>query len=104
DGGSGPFGPLYSSCGLTRYGTGEMKRLVHYPLMAASLVLMWLLLNQSIALGHVLFGIAAALFATWVMARLDVKPSRIRFSSAIPRLAGSVLKDIVRSNIAVARI
>src|SRR5690606_3415625 len=51
-----------------------------------------------------LLGIVAALFATWVMGLLDVIPAHIRLTWAIPRLACAVLKDIVRSNIAVARI
>ncbi len=81
-----------------------MKRLFPYPLMALSLVVMWLLLNQSVAAAHILFGIAAALCATWVMSLLGVAPPRIRFTRTIPHLAGIVLKDIVRSNIAVGRI
>lgn len=81
-----------------------MKGVFRYPLIALSLTLLWLLINQSLALAHILFGLTAALFVTWVMALLEVKPARARLTSAIPRLAGSVLKDIIRSNIAVARI
>ena len=81
-----------------------MKRLVPHPLMAAGLVLMWLLLNQSIAPAHILLGIVLAVATTWVMAALRVDGPKIRWSSAIPRLAVVVLRDIIRSNIAVAGI
>lgn len=81
-----------------------MRKLLRYPILTLALVMMWLLLNQSVAPAHILFGCLAALFATWVMAHLEVKPAKLRITSAISRLAAIVLNDIVRSNIAVARI
>lgn len=81
-----------------------MKRLVPHPLMTVSLVLMWLLLNQSIAPAHILLGTGLALVAMWIMAALKVDGPRIRWSFAIPRLTMIVLRDIIRSNAAVARI
>lgn len=81
-----------------------MKRLLPYPLLAANLVLMWLLLNQSIAPAHILLGTGVALVATWIMATLKVEVPTIRWSAAIPRLMIVVLRDIIRSNFAVVRI
>lgn len=81
-----------------------MRRLIAYPLLTVSLVLMWLLLNQSVAPAHILLGLGVALVATWTMGALNVEEPKIRWCSAIPRLAIMVLQDIVRSNIAVARI
>lgn len=81
-----------------------MRRFVPYPLMTVALVLMWLLLNQSLALAHILVGIGVALLAAQVMTALRVEGPRIRWTMAIPRLAATVLWDIVRSNVAVARI
>jgi len=81
-----------------------MKRLLPYPLMTVSLVLMWLLLNQSVAPAHILLGLGLAVVATRIMGALNVAGPSIRWSFAIPRLAMIVLRDIIRSNIAVARI
>ena len=81
-----------------------MKRWVPYPLLALSLFTMWLLLTQSFSPGQILLGTAIALFALRGFGALSPEKVRIRFSSAIPRLAFRVVLDIVRSNIAVARI
>ncbi len=81
-----------------------MKRLIPYPLMTLALVAMWLLLNQSVAPVHLFMGFILALAATWITVPLGIEPPNIRLSLAIPRLALAVLHDIVRSNIAVARI
>ncbi|PZU47380.1 MAG: Na+/H+ antiporter subunit E [Sphingomonas sp.] len=81
-----------------------MKRLLPYPGFAAALLVMWLLLSQSLSLGHFLLGGMIALLATWAMSSLQPEPVRIRPSLAIPRLAFIVLADIFRSNLAVGRI
>jgi multicomponent K+:H+ antiporter subunit E len=81
-----------------------MKRLLPHPLMAVLLLLMWLLLNQSIAPADILLGAVLAVVATWLMAALRVSRPKIRWSLAIPRLAVTVLADIIRSNFAVAKI
>src|SRR3546814_12581455 len=64
----------------------------------------WFLLQQTFSLGHLLLGTAIAFFASRGMMALRPEKVRIRFSSAIPRLALIVLTDIIRSNIAVGRI
>lgn len=81
-----------------------MKRLIPYPLMTLSLIIMWLLLNQSLSLGHLLLGAAIALLATRGVAALKPEIPNIRFSRAIPRLVLIVLADIFRSNLAVGKI
>src|SRR3546814_17949261 len=63
---------------------------------------MWLLLNQSLAPGHLALGGAIAVLASRSMATLQPEKPRIR-ARAIPRLAWIVAADIIRSNIAVAR-
>ncbi|MCO5066183.1 MAG: Na+/H+ antiporter subunit E [Rhizobiaceae bacterium] len=80
-----------------------MSRLLPYPLLTASLLLMWLLLNGA-TLGHLVLGLPIAMFASWTMASLQPSRPRIRRWSAIPRLLGLVSADIVKSNIAVARL
>ena len=81
-----------------------MKRWLPHPLLALGLLAMWLLLNQSLAPGQLLLGALAALFGSAVMATLRPQRLRIRSLRPVPRLAAFVLADVVRSNIAVARI
>jgi multicomponent K+:H+ antiporter subunit E len=77
--------------------------LLRYPLLAASLLAMWLLLN-GISLGHFLLGTAIALAAANVTAALQPAKPRLKGWRLLPRLAMIVLADIWRSNIAVARL
>ncbi|WP_414902325.1 Na+/H+ antiporter subunit E [Sphingomonas flavalba] len=81
-----------------------MSRRLPHPWLIAALVLLWLLFNQSLSPGHLLIGTLVALIAAKGLSALRPLPLRIRLSSAIPRLAVIVLVDIVRSNLAVARI
>jgi multicomponent K+:H+ antiporter subunit E len=78
-------------------------RLLPYPLLTASLLVMWLLLN-GISVGHVVLGTAIAVAASHVTAALQ--PAKPRFGRwhLLPRLVAIVLADIWRSNIAVARL
>jgi multicomponent K+:H+ antiporter subunit E len=80
-----------------------MSRVLPYPLLAASLVLMWMLLN-AFTLGHFLLGAIVAVIASRAMAALQPSKPRLRRWWLIPRLVGIVLYDIFLSNIAVAAI
>lgn len=81
-----------------------MTRRLPFPVLTVSLVGLWLLLNQTLSWGHLFLGILVAFVGSWAFAALD--PPRVRFRrvAAIPRLAGLVVADILRSNIAVGRI
>jgi multicomponent K+:H+ antiporter subunit E len=81
-----------------------MKRLVPHPLLAVALFVMWLLLNQSVSPGHLFLGLIVALVASHAMAALRPEPVGIASAAPIPGLVGLVLADIVRSNIAVAKV
>jgi multicomponent K+:H+ antiporter subunit E len=81
-----------------------MTRLLPFPLMSAGLLILWLLLNETLSLGQILLGGAAALVGGWAFAALDPPKTRLRRLDAIFRLTALVFADIVRSNIAVARI
>jgi multicomponent K+:H+ antiporter subunit E len=81
-----------------------MRRVLPHPLMAAGLFLMWLLLNGSVAPGTLLLGGVLAFGGAWALAALEPARARIRHPGTALRLAGLVLADIIRSNIAVARI
>ena len=74
-----------------------------YPLLSASLVIMWLALN-GFTLGHLILGCIVAVFASWGMASLRPAKPRLKKWYLLPKLVGIVLYDIVRSNIAVASI
>jgi multicomponent K+:H+ antiporter subunit E len=80
-----------------------MKRLVPFPLLAAALFAMWVLLT-GFSPGHILLGAAVALLVSRVMLVLGWDRPRIRFGTAAIRLIALVVADIVRSNVAVGRI
>jgi multicomponent K+:H+ antiporter subunit E len=81
-----------------------MRRWLPFPLLAAALLAMWLLLNESVSPGTLLLGAAAAVGACLVLVALGPPKARLRRPRVALRLAGIVLADIIRSNIAVARI
>ena len=74
-----------------------------HPLLAALLVVTWLLLNRTLAPGQILLGAVLAGAASAAFARLGphARPARLGLAAWLIVL---VLADIVRSNIAVARI
>ena len=74
-----------------------------YPLLSASLVVMWLSLN-GFTPGHLILGCIVSVFASWGMASLRPAKPRLRKWYLLPKLLGIVLYDIVRSNVAVASI
>lgn len=81
-----------------------MNRWLPYPLLSLSLLAMWLLLNQTLAPGHLLLGALLALGGALVLAELHAPEGRVRRGFSIVVLAWLVLVDIIRSNIAVARL
>lgn len=81
-----------------------MTQLLPFPLASAALFVLWLLLNQALSPGHILLGAAIALVGGWALTALEPPKARPQRVTALFRLAALVLLDIVRSNIAVARI
>jgi multicomponent K+:H+ antiporter subunit E len=70
-----------------------------------ALLALWLVLNESLAPAQVLLGAALALGGAAVYSRLQLPANRVRNRpGAALRLLGLVVADIVRSNLAVARI
>lgn len=80
-----------------------MSRLLPYPLLTASLLAMWLLLN-GLSLGQIVLGAAIAVAASNVTAALEPAKPRLKRWYLVPKLVMIVLVDIWRSNIAVARL
>lgn len=78
-----------------------MTRLAPYPLLAAGLTLMWLLLT-SFSLGNLILGAIAALIAGQAMSALDPVRPRLRRPDLALRLLGRILADVARSNLRVA--
>ncbi|MCU0989939.1 MAG: Na+/H+ antiporter subunit E [Xanthomonadales bacterium] len=79
-----------------------MRRLVPEPLMSLVLLGIWLLLNQSLALGQVLLGALLALAIPWFSERFRPDKPRLRRPVAALRLAGVVLWDVVVANFQLA--
>ncbi len=80
-----------------------MTRLIPFPMASTGLLVLWLILNQTLSPGHILLGAAIALAGGWALRALELPNARPRWLAAF-RLAGLVVTDIARSNIAVARI
>jgi multicomponent K+:H+ antiporter subunit E len=81
-----------------------VKRWLPYPLLSIALLAMWLLLNQTLWPGHVLLGAALGVGGGWVLAGLQPPQGHVRRITSIVILTWLVLVDIVRSNLAVARL
>lgn len=78
-------------------------RLIPFPLLTLALLAMWILLT-GFSPGHMLFGAAIAVMVSRTMLSLRPERPTLRIGRAAAKLAFIVLTDIVRSNIAVAKI
>ena len=81
-----------------------MKRLLPAPLLSVALFVLWLLLNRTLGLGHVLLALMLALAIPVFTAGLRPVPVRIRRPGVALRLLLRVAGDSVQSNIAVVRL
>lgn len=81
-----------------------MRRWLPYPILSLALVAAWLLLNQSVAAAHILLGVALGIAGGRILGALQPPHRRPRRAAVAIELFFLVLADIVRSNIAVARI
>ncbi|MGE3771783.1 MAG: Na+/H+ antiporter subunit E [Gammaproteobacteria bacterium] len=74
------------------------------PVLVLALTALWLLLNQTVSPGHLLLGAVLSTALAWGGSTLRPLHARLRRLDVAAALAFVVLLDIVRSNIAVARI
>lgn len=81
-----------------------MKRLFPSPLLSVLLAIFWLFLNQSASPGQIIIGIFLGIGGALALSTLRPPTLRVRNAKAIITLAAMVLRDIVRSNIAVAKL
>lgn len=81
-----------------------MRRLLPHPILAGLLLLLWLVLQQSAGLGHILLGGVVAIGAS--LAANLVLPEPVSFKRPLKFLKLMALAgvDIVRSNLAVLSI
>lgn len=81
-----------------------MKRWLPHPLLACLLLLTWVVLQQSLAPRTFIFGALLAIILCLVLERLHPCPVRVRHVGTLARLMACVWSDILRSNIAVAKL
>jgi multicomponent K+:H+ antiporter subunit E len=74
------------------------------PSLVIALTLVWLVLNQTIAFAQILLGLALSVVLAWTCSRLRPVRSTLRRFDLALLLIGVVLVEIVKSNIAVARV
>ncbi len=81
-----------------------MRRWLPFPFLSVCLLIMWLLLNQALSPGHIVLGGIFAIVGPLALSTLQLPKGGFRRPGAIIRLSVWVIMDIVRSNIAVARM
>jgi len=81
-----------------------MRRLLPSPVLSIALFLLWILLTQSASLGNIFLGAGLGLFWPAVTAPLMPAPIRLRKPLVLAVLFGRVVADMLRSNLAVARM
>lgn len=81
-----------------------MRKIFPYPLLTLGLLVLWLLLQQSLALGQILLGSVIAILASRALAALEPEKPRVRRIGAMIQLIWVVTIDIINSNIAVIGI
>jgi len=74
------------------------------PLLVACLAAVWLVLNQTLEPAQILFGIALGALLAWASSRLRPVRATLRRLDLAAALVVVVLIEIVKSNMAVARI
>lgn len=73
------------------------------PLISLLLFVVWLMLNQSLSLGHVALAAVLAITVPWFSERLRPDRPRLKRPLLIARFGLLVLWDILKSNVEVAR-
>ena len=81
-----------------------MRRWLPYPAMSALLLVIWLLLNQTLAPGQFVVGAILGVVLARIFRLLDAPTLRLRNPHSLVLLAARVSLDVVRSNYAVAKL
>lgn len=80
-----------------------ITRLLPHPLLTLALWAMWLLLNNTLAMGHVVLGLILAILIPWFSQRFWPERICIHQPLTLLRFIGIVMWDILVANITVAR-
>ena len=80
------------------------RRWLPSPLLSCVLFIVWPVLNQSWSLGHLLLGLVLAVVIPWFTEPLRDHRPRLRRPLLAAKLVLLVLKDIVTSNMDVAKL
>lgn len=78
--------------------------LVRFSALPLGVIVMWLVINQSVAPGHIVLGALIALPVTWFTRRLRPLRAQPRKLWVGVKLLAVVLRDIIQSNISVGTI
>jgi len=80
------------------------RNLLPHPVLSLTLLLIWLLLNNSVSAGHLVLGTLLALVIPLLTRRFWPEPACMRRPGLALRFAGLVLWDILLANFKVARL
>lgn len=80
-----------------------MNRILPHPILSAGLVLIWLMMNR-FSLGHLVLGMGISIGAGLALNAIEPERLRLRRPWLMVRLFFIVGGDIIRSNIAVAKL
>ncbi len=81
-----------------------IRRLLPHPVFSLVLLVVWLLLNNSLAAGHILLGSFIALVLPWATAGFWAERLHLHKPGLALRFLILVLRDITVANIEVARL
>ena len=80
------------------------RKLIPNPLLSITLAILWLVLNESASLGHIALASILGMSIPWILQVFNTTTTVIRNPVAIAKLFGVVFKDVVVSNIDVAKL
>lgn len=81
-----------------------LRKLFPHPVLSAALWLIWLLLNNTIAAGHVVLGAVLAIFIPWFTSGFWQEKVRIRRPWLLAKFICVVIYEILVANVVVARL
>lgn len=84
--------------------TKKQSSFFPHPVLSVMLWLAWLLLNNTVAMGHVVLGAILAILIPWFTSRFWPEKVCLGDMGVFFRFAGVVAYDIVIANVAVARL
>jgi multicomponent K+:H+ antiporter subunit E len=81
-----------------------LRKLFPHPFLSLALTIIWLLLNNSIAAGHILLGAVLGIFIPWFTAAFWQEQVYIRRPWLLTKFVLVVIYEILVANVIVARL